>query len=99
MQDRYLRWLLGVIRSVPGYMVREELQREKLEGRAGMRAWGYEKKLKEEGEGELARRCWEKIKRRAKDWKARVGRRKGGAFTRIEVGGWKKQREEKKRGC
>lgn len=73
LQDRYLKWLLGVIRSVPGYMVREELQREKLEGRAGMRAWGYEKKLKEGGGGELARRCWEEIKRRAKDWKARMG--------------------------
>lgn len=30
----------GVERSTLGYMVREELQREKLRGRAGMRAWG-----------------------------------------------------------
>lgn len=73
LQDRYLRWLLGVKRSVPAYMVREELQREKLEGRAGMRAWGYEKKLEEGGGGELARRRWEEIKRRAKDRKARMG--------------------------
>lgn len=94
LQNRYLRWLLGVKRSVPGYMIREELQREKLEGRAGMRAWGYKKKLEEGGGGELARRCWEEIKRRAKDRKARMvweeERRKGGAFMRIEVGGWKR---------
>ena len=47
IQERYLRWVLGVERSVPGYMVREELQRELLAGRAGMRAWGYERKLSE----------------------------------------------------
>lgn len=35
-----------------------------------MRAWEYEKKLKESGGGEVARRCWEEIKRRAKDGNA-----------------------------
>jgi len=33
-----------------GYMVREELKREKLRGRAGRKAWGFEKRL-EEGKG------------------------------------------------
>lgn len=49
LQDRFFRWVLGVQRSTPGYMVREELQREMLKGRAGMRVWGYERKLKEGG--------------------------------------------------
>jgi len=57
MQDRYMRWILGVGRYTPGYMVREEMQREKLRGRAGMRTWSYEKKLGERGGGELARLC------------------------------------------
>ncbi|KYN08823.1 hypothetical protein ALC57_19070 [Trachymyrmex cornetzi] len=30
LQERYLRWVLGVERRTPGYMVRKELQREKL---------------------------------------------------------------------
>ncbi|XP_076278429.1 uncharacterized protein LOC143208167 [Lasioglossum baleicum] len=47
LQERYLKWVLGVGRTTPGYMVREELQRELLRGRAGLRAWGYEKKLAE----------------------------------------------------
>lgn len=38
LQERFLRRVLGVERSVPGYMIREELQRDKLEVRAGMRA-------------------------------------------------------------
>ncbi|CAD6201948.1 GSCOCG00002867001-RA-CDS, partial [Cotesia congregata] len=50
MQERYLRWVLGVSRRVAGYLVREELQRDRLEAKAGMRAWGYEKRL-EEGRG------------------------------------------------
>lgn len=28
LQDRYLRWVLGVKRYTPGYMVRKEIQRE-----------------------------------------------------------------------
>lgn len=44
-------------------MVREELQREKLRGRMGRRAWGYERRL-EEGKGnELARYCLKEIEK------------------------------------
>jgi len=55
IEERYLRWLLGVERRTPGYMVREELKRDKLRGRAGRRAWGFEKRL-EEGRGGSLRR-------------------------------------------
>lgn len=47
LEERYLRWLLGVGPRTPGYMVREELQREKFRGRAERRAWGYERRLEE----------------------------------------------------
>lgn len=73
LQDRYLRWVLGVKRYMPGYMVREEIQREKLKGRAGIRAWKYEIRL-EEGKGEeMARDCWDEIKNRAKKGRAWEG--------------------------
>lgn len=42
---------MGVGRHVPGYLLREELQRDKLRGRAGMRTWSYERKLEEGREG------------------------------------------------
>ncbi|KAL6419029.1 hypothetical protein ACFW04_014075 [Cataglyphis niger] len=45
LQERYLRWILGLEWEMPGYMVREELQREKLKRTAGRRAWGFEKRL------------------------------------------------------
>ena len=67
VQDRFLKWLMGVGRCTPGYMVREELQREKLKGRAGLRAWGYERKLEEGRGGELARLCWSEMRERAKE--------------------------------
>lgn len=38
MEKRYLRWVFGVDRRTPGYLVREELQKDKLRGRAERRA-------------------------------------------------------------
>lgn len=54
-QERYLRWLLRVERHTPGYLIRGELQREKLKDRASMRVWGCERKL-EKGKGEVLAR-------------------------------------------
>lgn len=57
LKEKYIRWVLGVDERTPGYMVREELQKDRLRERAGGRAWGYEKSL-EKGKGsELARKC------------------------------------------
>jgi len=79
MEERYLRWLLGVGFRTPWYMVREELQREKIRGRAGRRAWGFEKRLKEGRGGVLARKCWEEMRVRRGEGK--------------ELSGWEKERE------
>ncbi|KYN21797.1 hypothetical protein ALC57_05823 [Trachymyrmex cornetzi] len=46
LQERYLRWVLGVERRTPGYWVREELQGEKLRAKAGKRAWAFEERLR-----------------------------------------------------
>ncbi|XP_024883827.1 uncharacterized protein LOC112462336 [Temnothorax curvispinosus] len=62
MEERYIRWVLGADVRTPWYLMREELQREKLRGRAGMRAWRFEKKLEEGGGSELARSAWEELK-------------------------------------
>lgn len=47
--------MLGIGRQTPGYLIREEFQREKMRGRTGMRAWGYERKLGKGKGGKLAR--------------------------------------------
>lgn len=72
LEERYLRWLMGVGPRTPGYMVREELQREKLRGRAGRRVWGYERL--EEGTGERMQTGNEKVIQGRKD---SIGRREG----------------------
>lgn len=60
-------------RRTPGYMIREELQREKIRGKAEKRAWGFEKKMIEGRGNELARRCWEEVRGREKRRKRRKG--------------------------
>ncbi|KYN11078.1 hypothetical protein ALC57_16779, partial [Trachymyrmex cornetzi] len=52
LQERYLRWVLGVERRTPGYLVREELQREKLRAKAGKRAWAFEERIRKGGREE-----------------------------------------------
>lgn len=47
LQEKYIRWLLGMNRRSPGYMVREEGKREKMKTRLGRRAMGYEERLVE----------------------------------------------------
>jgi len=37
LEEKYLRWVLGVNGKTLWYLVREELQREKLRGRMGRR--------------------------------------------------------------
>lgn len=65
LNKRYLKWVIEVKRRTLGYMLREEMQRDKLKGRAGMRAAGFERKLKEGKGSGLARKCWEEVNRRS----------------------------------
>lgn len=64
VHDRFLRWTMGIDWRTPGYMIREELDRWMMRGRAGKRAWEFEKRLKEGRGGEIARRCWEEMTER-----------------------------------
>lgn len=57
LEKKYLRWILKVDKRTLGYLLREELQREKLRGRAGKRSWRFEKKLSEGKRSEITRRC------------------------------------------
>lgn len=57
LQDRYLRWVLGVEYRTPGYMLREELQKDKLRTRAREEALGFKRRLAEGRRSEIARKC------------------------------------------
>lgn len=80
VQERYLRWMLGVSRMTPRYMIREKLQREKLRTRAGRRAWRMEERLAGDRGSELVRKCWKEVRERA---------RKGGG----RLSGWERERQ------
>lgn len=49
MQEKYMRWVMGLDWVTPAYMVRNEGKREKLRIRATKRAWRFEEKLREGG--------------------------------------------------
>lgn len=46
LEGKYLRWVLGIERRTPRYLVREELQRDKLWSRADRRGYGVRKEIK-----------------------------------------------------
>lgn len=64
LEERLMRCVLGVDGRTPGYMIREEIQREKLKGWTGRRAWGFEERLREGRGSELARRCLQEMRER-----------------------------------
>ena len=56
MQERYLRWSLGVDFNSPGYAVMEETKRRS----ASMRAIKFEVKMARCKEGTIRKECWKK---------------------------------------
>ncbi|XP_051165700.1 uncharacterized protein LOC127284347 [Leptopilina boulardi] len=61
MSERYMRWTMEVSRSCLGYMLREELGREKMLVRQRRRAWGFEEKLREGRGNQFTQRCREMV--------------------------------------
>lgn len=55
---------MGVDRRKPGYIIRKELQREKIRKRAAIRALKYEEMLRTGKGNEIARKCVEKIRKK-----------------------------------
>lgn len=80
VQERAIRWILGVEWRTPGYIVREEVGRGKLRIRAARRAWDFEEKLAKGKGSEIARKCLEEIRKRE-------GRER-------ELTGWEKEKKE-----
>jgi len=64
IQEKFLRWVLGVEGKTLGYLIREELKRWLLKSRAGRRARSFEERLEEGRGGVLAQMCLREIKDR-----------------------------------
>lgn len=57
LQEKYMKWILGMDGRMSGYMIKEEGKREKMRTRMGRRAMGYKEKLEGGGGSECARKC------------------------------------------
>jgi hypothetical protein len=62
VQEEYLRWVLGVDRETPGYIVREECKRNGVRVKAGKRAAKFEAQMDEREEFRLLTECWREKK-------------------------------------
>ncbi|KAH0813872.1 hypothetical protein GEV33_008919 [Tenebrio molitor] len=58
VQEKYLRWVLGVDRETPGYIVREECKRSKLRVKAGKRAAKFEDRMGGREECRILTECY-----------------------------------------
>lgn len=63
---------MGVNGVTPGFDKRG-VTKKKIRSRAERKAWGYEKRLKEERGGELARLCWKELKKKDRRGKVESG--------------------------
>jgi hypothetical protein len=63
VQEKYLRWVLGVDRETPGYIVKEECKRSRLREKAGRRVAKFEDKLDGREDCRILLECWRKKKK------------------------------------
>lgn len=71
LQERYIRWILGLDKCTPGYIVREEPTIEKISLEAGGRAIRYQDRVKNESENAILKECrreMDKIDRESTNW-------------------------------
>ena len=61
IQMKYLKWVLGVNKRTPNYMVLEESKREKMRIETGYRAFHFEEKIAKYTEKELLCACWREM--------------------------------------
>jgi hypothetical protein len=87
VQEKYLRWGLGVEKETPGHnIVREEFKRSKLRVKAGKRAAKSEDKMGEREECRILSECYRENKEN-EDEKERERSTAGG--TGMTVRKWK----------
>jgi hypothetical protein len=82
VQEKYLRWVLGVDRETPGCVVREECKR--LRVKAGKRAAKFEDKMYGREECRILRACWREKKKNNKKERENYYQKNGYASEEVE---------------
>jgi hypothetical protein len=85
VQEKYLRWVLGVDRETPGYIVREECKRSKLRVKAGKREAKFEDRMGGREECRILTECYREKKKNADEKeREKYCRRNGYASEEVE---------------
>ncbi|KAJ3621565.1 hypothetical protein MTP99_003682 [Tenebrio molitor] len=88
VQEKYLRWLLGVDRETPRYIVREKCKRSKLRVKAGKRAAKFEDRMGGREECRILTECYREKKKNADEKeREKYCRRNGYASEEVDVCG------------
>lgn len=66
IQLKYLRWVMGLSRSTPSYIILEEMKCMKLRVESGKRATKFENKIRKRKEGDILKESLKEIERRRK---------------------------------
>lgn len=82
-----MKWILRIERRMPGYLVRKELQRNKLREKAGEKVWKFEERLEEKKGSDIAKKIFGENERKCRKGRIKYqsGRRKEKNF--LQVGG------------
>jgi hypothetical protein len=85
VQEKYLRWVLGVDRETSGYIAREECKRNRLRVKVGKRAANLEDKMDGREQFRILTECWrEKKKNTEKKEREKYYQRNGHASEEVE---------------
>ncbi|KAH0820494.1 hypothetical protein GEV33_002297 [Tenebrio molitor] len=96
VQGKYLKWVLGVDRETPGFIVMEETKRDGIRIEAGKRAIRFEGRVIERGECRILQECLkEKKKEIGKGvWKEREGYFERNGYAGAEMCKCRKEERE-----
>jgi hypothetical protein len=67
VQEKYLRWVLGVEKETPGYTVREQCKRNRLRVKAGKKAERFADEMDGREECRILTECWEEKRKNKRE--------------------------------
>lgn len=66
IQERYIRWILRLDKSIPEYIIREETKVENIRIEAGIRVLKFQEKIKKRTESKVLKECRRELNKNGK---------------------------------
>jgi len=84
VQEKYIKWILGLDKNTPGYIVREEMKTDKIRVDAGKLAVKYEDRMRERVHCKILQECWKMRRMTVGNDREAYYKRNGYAIEEIE---------------